>query len=111
LGATRCLRTADGVERHVVPALEPLLHVPIGEAVAHVVDDGPWHEFSRLPGSGVTWSALDAVPEDRQGAALRCPLHCAAGGRPDPGMRLRRHQAHSLPTTMSGASGCFIPTM
>src|SRR6516164_239436 len=61
LGAVDCLRAAFRVERHVVPALQPLLHVPIGEAVAHVVDDGPWHEFSRLPGSGVTWSALHAV--------------------------------------------------
>src|SRR5207247_1160423 len=36
--------------RHVVPTLQPLFHVPIGEAVANVVDDGRWHEVIRLPG-------------------------------------------------------------
>ena len=55
------LRAAFLVERDIVAALQPLLHVPVGEAVADVIEDGQDH--------------------------------------------------HSLATTMSGASGCFMPTM
>ncbi len=59
------LRAAVGIERHVAAALQPLLGVPLGQAVPHVIDDG--HEVS---------------------------------GR-----------AYSFATAMSGASGCFMPTM
>ncbi len=33
------LRAPFGVERHVVPALQALLHVPVGEAVADIIDN------------------------------------------------------------------------
>src|SRR6185312_2559709 len=45
------LRAAHGVERHVVPTLQPVLHVPVREAVADIIDDGPWHELIRIPGA------------------------------------------------------------
>jgi hypothetical protein len=48
LGAADCLRAARRVELHVVSTLQPLLKIPVGETVANVVDDGPWHEFTRV---------------------------------------------------------------
>src|SRR5262249_13158600 len=108
LGAADCLRTAFRVELDVVPTLQPLLHVPIGKAVANVIDDGPWHAFIRLPSSGIHLSR--AASRSGTGKARRCqPCMRRAPGAS--GMRLCRHRSHSLPTMMSGASGCFIPTM
>src|SRR5262249_53933108 len=69
LAAARGLRPPFGIERHIVAALQPLLHIPIGEAVADVVDR-----------------------RRRHGDA------CAA-------------RAYSFATLISGASGCFMPTM
>ena len=64
----RRLRAAARIERHVVPALQPAGDVPVGLAVADVID--------------------------RSAAALTVAAD------------------HSfLPTAMSGASGCFMPTM
>ncbi len=79
-GAASGLRAARRVERHIMPALQPLCNVPVSKAVANIVDGGP-----RL---------------------APCVARRNASREP----RRDRHR-HSLPTTMSGASGCFIPTM
>ncbi len=47
LAAGDGLQAALGVERHVVPALQPVLGIPVGEAVADVVDDGRGHGRTR----------------------------------------------------------------
>ena len=50
LAATDRLRTAQGIERHVMASLQPVLHVPVREAMANVIDDGKArHELIRVP--------------------------------------------------------------
>src|SRR5262245_9320363 len=53
-GTAGGLRTARGVERHVVAALQPLLEVPIGKTVPNIIDDGSRHAScaSQATGSG-----------------------------------------------------------
>src|SRR5262249_55060131 len=42
-GTAGGLRTARGVERHVVAALQPLLEIPIGEPVPNIIDGRSRH--------------------------------------------------------------------
>src|SRR5262245_43299191 len=69
--AANRLRATLRVEGYVVVPLQPLLCVPIREAVTNVIDDGRRHGYL---------------------------------------FRVEGPRIYSLPTTMSGASGCFIPT-
>src|SRR5262245_52092619 len=88
------LRAPRLVERHVMPTLQPLLEIPICEAVTNVVDDGSRHEFIRLS----DWTGISALTRPgSRGAARRYLARTPGCG-------------HSLSTAISGASGCFIPT-
>ena len=69
--------------------------VPVGEAVADVIDDGPWHELIRIRARRVSATAQCRSATLREDSSGRAPWA----------------SRHSLLTSMSGASGCFIPTM
>src|SRR5277367_1977259 len=77
------LQSAARVEQRVPAALQPLLGIEIGLAVADVIEDRHARTVARPAG---------------------CRSSIITGFSQAP-------ERHSLPTVMSGASGCFIPTI